>query len=68
MIQIQIGTKAASGSGSAIYNDNDNSNSNNNSKVVVSVKADYFSWCGWRRPSTTALPLSPQHCGPFTAA
>ena len=31
------------------------------------MKADYFSWCGWCRQSTTAPPLCPQHCGPFTA-
>ena len=31
--------------------------------------ADYCSWCGcgWCRQSTTAPPLCPQHCGPFTA-
>ena len=25
-------------------------------------------WCGWCRQSTTAPPLCPQYCGPFTAA
>jgi hypothetical protein len=31
-------------------------------------EARLLPWCGWCRQSTTAPPLCPQHCGPFTAA